>query len=552
MFLKIMKLTSIPMVVLLFSITVNGQNTFKKSYSTNGNDPHSFIYCSDIIELPNGDFFFSGEEGYFDPPSIYSLRINNNGDVVDGMRITVDSLSAVSFAPGDHVYVEEDSSVITYWHNRALSYFGSGNFFPGFHEHYLYRWKIFPTIDSLIVKKINLSYLNNPNFPYFYDYWGQENIRLSNGDFLMVGNIHDSTFGYYRSYVPHLHKYDSNLNTIWETIIPPTTGFIRKANYIKEAPDGSYLVSGFIIQGDFQTKAWIAKLDTNGSIEWENILPTLYNDTTIRDGEAAIAFDKNGNIALAYTQTSTQPQSLSGTQLGRIRFLKLDLQGNILMDNLIGPENTFWVPGWGIPLYIHPTEPDGFIVSATMHYKQLRYRALVLKLSESGDSTWWHEPYFDIPYDTLSGGKDHYSPIAKPVSDGGYIVIGTFGNMLDFANPRRNFVLKLDSNGCFGPDSCHTRNIVSVAVHKGKPTSLNIFPNPASDKMEVIYTTHSIVQHEISLTDLSGKTLLRQPMQQAGEKHTATLNIQHLPAGMYMVELWQAGEVVQRKKVVKN
>lgn len=63
-----------------------------------------------------------------------------------------------------------------------------------------------------------------------------------------------------------------------------------------------------------------------------------------------------------------------------------------------------------------------------------------------------------------------------------------------------------------------------------------VYPNPAKDKVSVVLTAPSFGKATVIITDLTGKVVLRQPVQLVTGDNNLSVSISHLPAGTYMVK----------------
>ena len=76
---------------------------------------------------------------------------------------------------------------------------------------------------------------------------------------------------------------------------------------------------------------------------------------------------------------------------------------------------------------------------------------------------------------------------------------------------------------------------------------IDMFPNPASDKVTIRFSTMPEMGTKIELTDITGKQLIIREVQSTQE----ILNIQSHPAGMYLVKTIY-GNNYNVNKLIKN
>ncbi len=83
--------------------------------------------------------------------------------------------------------------------------------------------------------------------------------------------------------------------------------------------------------------------------------------------------------------------------------------------------------------------------------------------------------------------------------------------------------------------------IINVNVDSREP--LNIYPNPATDKINFAVTVQQSVAASITVTDMTGRAIITEAFGTivAGKQEELSLDVAALPAGMYFVTL-HAGE----------
>ncbi|MEM8909294.1 MAG: T9SS type A sorting domain-containing protein, partial [Bacteroidota bacterium] len=77
-------------------------------------------------------------------------------------------------------------------------------------------------------------------------------------------------------------------------------------------------------------------------------------------------------------------------------------------------------------------------------------------------------------------------------------------------------------------------------------TGFSVFPNPANDHIHVQLDTEPSAPVEFKMHDFSGRIVLHQQLRTA---HT-TLDLQHLPNGLYTISLWSETKGWLSEKVV--
>jgi hypothetical protein len=110
-------------------------------------------------------------------------------------------------------------------------------------------------------------------------------------------------------------------------------------------------------------------------------------------------------------------------------------------------------------------------------------------------------------------------------------------------------VTVVDSNGCTMTSAPFNVNILSVS-ETAAPDELLLYPEPASDWLQVVFPEHSR-DARVTLVSLLGQVLARQETQGPGDNRTLRLDLSALPAGVYLLHA-SAGEKRWVRKVVKR
>ena len=91
-------------------------------------------------------------------------------------------------------------------------------------------------------------------------------------------------------------------------------------------------------------------------------------------------------------------------------------------------------------------------------------------------------------------------------------------------------------------DNLTWTSFVDASVKQNNIEGLSIYPNPASDMVNVV--SNSLSNKDIVITDLLGKTVLTANVNQS-------VNISSLKSGVYMMQITQDGKSATRKLIVK-
>jgi len=171
----------------------------------------------------------------------------------------------------------------------------------------------------------------------------------------------------------------------------------------------------------------------------------------------------------------------------------------------------------------------------------------VIKVSSDGELLWervhHHPDAFDK--DSQAGVRGILYSI-KPTPDGGYIAAGetnTNDNYQDF------WVIKMDEEGCIGTP-CDLQEAIlaqeEIAFQNGIQ-SFKVFPNPASDLLNLSFSFPVLEEAVVQLVDQSGKVVLHQFISNTSN---VSLDLSAISSGIYFVSVQSTEYTFPVKKVV--
>jgi uncharacterized delta-60 repeat protein len=187
------------------------------------------------------------------------------------------------------------------------------------------------------------------------------------------------------------------------------------AGCIQQTSDGGYIFGGYTTSfGTGYSDAWVLKLNSTGSVEWQKAYGTNGTD----EAESIQQTSDGGYIVLGYTEPL-------GTAFGRAWVLKLNSTG------FVDWQKTYGCHYGGFAKCIQQTSDRGYIVAGSTFSADTDTQDVwVLKLNSTGDVTWQN---------TYGGAGEDEAWSVQQTSDGGYIVLGHIDS--------NGWVLKLDSGG---------------------------------------------------------------------------------------------------------
>ncbi|HEY1038461.1 MAG TPA: T9SS C-terminal target domain-containing protein, partial [Bacteroidia bacterium] len=288
-------------------------------------------------------------------------------------------------------------------------------------------------------------------------------------------------------------KIDNSGNLQWQNSLGGSEN--DDCTAIHQTTDGGYIVSGYTksndhdvsgLHGNTWPDAWVVKLDSLGSIQWQKTL----GGSETEDAQDIVQC-ANGEYMLAgYTASSDGDiTSISNGSSGYIWVVKIDSTGNLIWEDTYGGSNGNWATS------IIKTDDDSFVIGGNTW-------------SNDGDVSGNHglldcwvfkiDSIGVIKWSKSMGGSvgDELNSIQQTM-DGGFVFCGesnsndgdvsglhVSGSLKDI------WVVKLGPEAVGLPDAPWLQ-------------SMAMYPNPATDKLYI--RTEKNEELQISLSDLNGK-----------------------------------------------
>ena len=241
--------------------------------------------------------------------------------------------------------------------------------------------------------------------------------QTSDGGFIVAGETY--SFGVVDSDV-WIVKIDSTGAIQWEKTYGGN-GY-EAARSIQQTSDGGFIVAGETSSFSSDTDVWVLKLNTNGTVQWQN----RYGGTGVDKAYSLRQTSDSGYILAGETNSSGVA--------GGIDFwlLKLNANGGVVWQKAYGGGKD------DVAYSVQQTSDSGYIVAGETNSFSSGGDVdfWVLKLDANGSVVWQK---------TYGGSKDDVGYSVQQTSDSGYIVAGkttTAGTIFDDI-----WVLKLDTSG---------------------------------------------------------------------------------------------------------
>ncbi len=425
-------------------------------------------------------------------------------------------------------------------------------------------------------------------------------IKTSDGGYLTVGNF----FSSYKGFVVKLDG-EGNLDFLKEYSFPKNVSF-RKAIEVS----GGYLIGGIRNFDNNTYKTFVMKIDFEGNLKWEEI----YGNPSDDAGLTSLSLIDNNNILLgighnkagissgpySYNTDWTQGSIIGIDSLGEVKYewlsdlntdmgplgiqktsdggyiyftagfiihnqwtwgrdlkiIKRDSNFNLVWEmNNVSPKATLA----NLALTIQPT-PDGNYIAAGNWAKAfypndtsfVYVGGCLYNFSPVGDSIWLRcDTVPDGPYENYwpefgyTLGK--YGGAAVSASGSIYAVGKTVLYDTIMAPRSLGWLVKIDKHGCLDT-LCNLNTALSnIPI----PNAVKLFPNPASDFLNIQISTTTLKNARGRIINLSGKVIKEVHL----ESHESSYQIPtyNLPSGIYFLQIQDGeGRMLTKKFVIQK
>lgn len=158
----------------------------------------------------------------------------------------------------------------------------------------------------------------------------------------------------------------------------------------------------------------------------------------------------------------------------------------------------------------------------------------IVKLDKDGNFLWEHLYKYCV-------SEANYFADFQQLPDGGYIISGsTIGcdSTQTLMTNQDLWLVRLDENGCLVP-GCIT-NAGTIEVGRNK---IDIYPNPASDNINLNWWLKGIDNAQLIIYNLLGQPVMQQQL----SSYQSTIDVSDFISGLYIITIYNGSEKLESK-----
>ncbi len=353
------------------------------------------------------------------------------------------------------------------------------------------------------------------------------------GGFVMIGR--SSSFGDPESDI-YLVRTDKNGEVMWEKTYGEE--FDDYANTIEVLEGRSFIIGasiGKMHNGTLRDDSYIFQTDSLGNVIWER----KYNFG--EDNVNCIIGSVVPTMGGDYLIKSCQGEFFEGEMTPRAYIAKIDEEGEIIWKWEVEPNND--ERGF---LRVRELPDTTYAFAGWFRHTNDYYRGWMGKLDKHGELIW------DKDYYTATNKHQNiYDMVAAP--NGDLIATGSAFNPEDVNNEEsfNIWLLRVNCMGEFEPlaegERCET--IVSIKDEfLLEKNNLQLFPNPATHQVQIIWDKVESSPTQISIYNLIGEKVYSVSI--LDESENTHVDISTFPNGLYLVSIEEKGAILAQQKLV--
>jgi hypothetical protein len=376
---------------------------------------------------------------------------------------------------------------------------------------------VYPNLNYLVTRQVRINQNNSTGILI-----GHESIF--NQDFNLSLLILDTLFN-----IKHYKSYGTaKQETATALITDDDGGFIIGAdrNNLNQVTQG------------FTNQTYIIKTDSTGELKWQY----LSNFNTLQGPAQALIKTADGGLVVGSTRGYEDPVHPTIHVINwETLIFKLDSNRNVVWSTPFRGAQPATITN--LIEMVAAADGSGYVaagkVADGVSGLEVLAGSWLVKVSPTGDSLW-------ARYYTIFDGEDiNPEPYdLKQTADGGYIVVG-YSRVAGPKTP--GWILKVDEYGCLVP-GCH---IVDVQEQEAESIQIKLYPNPASDFLNVWYRPKQPGKKAVfKVADTEGRIL--KTIEAPGWEMTMVIAVRDYAPGVYFLQCFHEDQLVKVEKLIRQ
>lgn len=194
---------------------------------------------------------------------------------------------------------------------------------------------------------------------------------------------------------------------------------------------------------------------------------------------------------------------------------------------------------------VKATTPDGTIVSGTFVFNSDG------SVTDNAIINLWVNGLKDNSYVQYNLNNNNYT-VEWQLCDGTIIRCDSIPlNSINCGNKEANLILKDASGNIVYNENVSLRTLVTGIVPEKALSTVNLFPNPVNDVLNIQYSGNSLNEMQIEIFDVTGKSILVQKFYNVESGQQISLNVNSLRKGIYLCKIHSDKQIIRIEKFIK-
>jgi Secretion system C-terminal sorting domain len=288
---------------------------------------------------------------------------------------------------------------------------------------------------------------------------------------------------------------------------------------MSRAADGSMLVAGLNMNYDtYNTRPVVFKIGANGNIVWARILNAVETTSTFARFVDVIELPNGNILALATTTEAYSDTYFNGA-------VTFDANGTLLGSTLFGVD-PYTTTGKTYQLYDIKAYADGLLMSGIEN--ESSYNSNVMIFSDFNFNTVCVKSQVTMNSTPLAyGNTKNYAGSAVKIGDGVLATTSSFGLLTMGANT--------------GTQVC----AISTSINEVEMTETSVYPNPVTVGTDLNINMSEAGNYTINVISTTGAMVSSTSLNGSA----TTINTTNMSAGLYIVNVYTNGKLVNSNKI---